>query len=89
MSYDYQQERPWLFTEAGQIKFLEVRDKAQALLAANGAFRLDKLTISGGSWSTLACLDRMIELKELVALRDPKTCWAQYQIYTTPEVHNL
>ena len=90
MGYDYQTERPKLFTEEGQVKLLEVRDKAKTLLAKAGAFRLDALMdgISGDSWQTMACVERLVELKELVPLRAAGSCWAQYQVYSTPEVHN-
>jgi hypothetical protein len=86
MSYNYQTERPALFTEEGQVRFLKVRDKVQAAIKAYGAFRVQELGV--GSWEDMACLDRMVELKELVALRAPGSCWAQFQVYTTPQVHN-
>jgi hypothetical protein len=88
MSYNYQTEKPNLFTESGQIKFLEVRDKVKALLQQTGAFRMDYLSVSGDSWATLACVDRLVELKEIVPLRDKVACWGQYQVYADTQVHN-
>lgn len=87
--YDYQIERKELFTEDGQVHFLKVRDQAKHLLKTAGAFRMDAISMTGSSWLTMACLDRLVELKEIVALRPAGSCWAQYQVYSTPEVHNL
>lgn len=88
MPYSYQTERPNIFTESGQVHFIEVRDKINKLLDTAGAFRMDKLSVSGDSWLTLACVDRMVELKELVPLRPEGSCWGQFQVYTTSQVHN-
>lgn len=89
MSYEYQTERAELFTEHGQIMFLKVRDEAHRLLRIAGAFRAQeilKAAGTGSTWTQMACIDRLVELKEIVEL--PRTCWAQYKVYTTPEVHN-
>lgn len=91
MPYDYQAERPKLFTEEGQRDFLKVRDAAKALLKEAGAFRqievLSKSGISGDSWFMIACVDRLVELGEIVEI--PRESWTQYKIYSTPQVHNL
>ena len=82
--YDYQVERPKLFTEEGQVWLLAVRDEVAQLLAKTGALRGDKLQLRrGDSWATLACLDRLVELGELERLR-PENFRAQYQVYTRP-----
>lgn len=88
MAYEYQQERPRLFSEEGQVAFLKIRDQVQRRLKESGAFRVDKLEMLGDSWLNLACLDRLVELKEIVPLRADGTCWGQYQVYTSPETHN-
>ena len=85
MSYDYATERPFLFTEAGQVRFMRVRDRVRDAIAACGAFRLQELRISG--WEDIACVDRMVELGELVELK--RECWGQFRVFTTPQVHNL
>ncbi len=91
MSYQYQQERPKLFTEEGQRDFLKVRDAAKELLEVAGAFRqsevLQKAGICGDSWFQIACVDRLVELGEIVEV--PRDCWTQYKVYATKEVHNL
>ena len=67
MSYVYAVERERLFTESGQRMFLKVRDKAHKLLAEAGAFRAQHAWggVAGDSWMMLACLDRLLELKEM------------------------
>jgi hypothetical protein len=84
MSYSYERERPGLFTEEGQVRFIKVRDKVKSLLETAGAFRLAETGIA--SWEDIACIDRMVELGELVELR--RECWGQYRVFTTPKVHN-
>lgn len=89
MSYIYAEERPKLFTEEGQITFLKVRDAAQKLLASAGAFRQTEVlrSIGGDTWFQIACVDRLVELKEIVEI--PRDCWSQYRVFSSPEVHNL
>lgn len=88
MAYDYQTERAWLFTESGQVKLLEVRDQVHKLLQAAGAFRMTAIHVSGDSFQTLACIDRLVELGEIVPLRDKSACWGQYQCYSDKQVAN-
>lgn len=66
MAYDYQTERPWLFTDEGQREFLKVRDRAFFLAEQAGAFMVGKAIerLSGDSWHGLACIDRLVELGE-------------------------
>lgn len=67
MSYRYETERPEVFTEEGQKMFLAIRDQVKELLAKAGAVRMDKAIAgqSGNSWTMLACVDRLVELKEI------------------------
>lgn len=82
MSYNYQIERPGLFTEQGQVRFIGIRDRVNILMKNSGAFRLREAKIA--SWEDIACVDRMVELGELVEL--PRDCWGQYRVFTSPEV---
>jgi len=67
MPYDYQTEKPKLFTDEGQRLFLKIRDKVKRLLGAAGAFRLGNAmqNISGDGWTIIACVDRLVELDEI------------------------
>ncbi len=87
MSYDYATERPGLFTEEGQEMFIKIRDKVKSLLKTSGAFRGVEAFggVCGDNWAQQACLDRMIEMGEIVCVRSE--CWTQYRVYATKEVH--
>ena len=80
--YDYKVERENVFTEDGQVTFLEIRDKTKELLEKAGAARLQEMisTVSGDSWLMLACVDRLVELgeiKEITAANVP----GQYRVF--------
>lgn len=86
MSYSYSTERPKLFTEEGQVMFLKIRDNADRLIDLAGAATFDKITARayGDSWTMLACLDRLVELGELVEVPNPVSGWAQHRLFTRP-----
>ena len=85
MSYNYETEKAWLFTDEGQRQFLKIRDRAKNLLKVAGAFRMAEL--EAVSWGEMACVDRLVELGEIVEW--PRESWAQYRVFTTPQVHNF
>ena len=70
--YNYQQVKPLLFSDEGQRLFLKCRDRVKDLLKASGAVRMEEAikTLSGDSWTMLACLDRMVELGEIREIRE-------------------
>jgi len=70
--YKYETERNNLFTDEGQRKFLAVRDHIAKLLTTAGAVRMQEATsvVSGDSWENMACVDRLVELKEIRELTD-------------------
>jgi len=82
MSYNYQTERPKVFTDDGQRIFLKIRDRANKLLAEAGAFRMNEVTreVGGDSWMQLACVDRLVELKEIREINYGE-CPGQYRIF--------
>ena len=84
MSYDYQTERPKIFTELGQERFIKIRDTIKYHLKESGAFRLQELGLI--SWEDIACVDRMVEMGELIEFK--RECWGQYRVFTYPQVHN-
>ena len=81
--YEYNVERPKLFTEEGQVLFLKIRDNVNRLIEQAGAVRMDRAIsgCSGDSWQMLACVDRMVELKEITESSIPN-CAGQYRIFT-------
>jgi hypothetical protein len=91
MSYCYETEKPRIFTEDGSRDFLKMRDAAHELLEIAGAFRQQEVIhrsgVTGDSWLTIAYVDRLVELGEIVELK--RDCWGQYKVYTSPKAHNL
>lgn len=83
MSYDYATERPFVFTEDGQLMLLRIRDQAQSLIKLSGAATLMYITagITGDSWLMMACVDRLVEIGELMEVPNPKSSWAQHRIF--------
>lgn len=71
MPYSYEIEKPWLFTDDGQREFLKIRDRLRELTDLAGACSVYALLCksSGESWKLLACIDRLIEIKEAQYLR--------------------
>lgn len=82
MSYDYATERASVFTEQGQKMFLKIRDKTQALLRVAGACRMQEMTSgnTGDSWEMIACVDRLVELGEIVEVPRPG-CAGQHRVF--------
>ncbi len=67
MAYDYMREREAIFTEEGQCMFLAIRDNIQSKLKIAGAIRGQEAisVVTGSSWAMMACVERLVELKEL------------------------
>lgn len=87
MSYSYEAMKPKLFTDDGQRVFLKIRDAAKDLLAKAGAVTAAKLIDAGGSgevWLFLACIDRLVELVELLEISNPRTFAEQDRVFIAP-----
>ena len=81
--YNYQEERERVFTEQGQQMFLKIRDNVQRLLKESGAVMLQNAIscVSGDSWLMLACVDRLVELKEIKEIPQHNAA-GQHRIFT-------
>jgi hypothetical protein len=80
--YNYLNEKQGIFTEEGQVMFLQIRDNVQRLLKTSGAFTMGNAIsgVCGSSWMMMACVDRMIELKEIREITD-KGVAGQYRVF--------
>lgn len=82
--YNYAEERSFVFTEKGQVTFLQVRDHVAYLLKIAGAFQMERAFngIKGGygSWEAMACVDRLVELNEIREIT-PRDCAGQYRTF--------
>lgn len=83
MPYNYEEQKPAIFTESGQRMFLKIRDHAQDLLKKAGAARMQELVSGAGggdSWDMLACVDRLVEIGEIKEI--PRSnIPAQYRVF--------
>lgn len=79
--YNYTTERPYVFTDEGQRKFVKIYDTAKKAFETTGAVTAGKLMTgcSGDSWQTMACVDRLIEIG---SAREVNTSGAwQYKVF--------
>ena len=83
--YDYQTQRPNLFTEDGQLMFMKIRDEAHRLLKLSGAVMSDRLigVTTGDTWNMLACIDRLVELKEIREITTPGEVAGQHRVFVS------
>lgn len=81
--YAYPVHRPFVFTEDGQITFLKIRDNAKRLIAASGAATCERImsVASGDSWEMLACVDRLVELGELLEVPNTWSKAGQHRLF--------
>lgn len=82
--YSYEEYKLSLFTERGQTLFLEIKNNVKELLKTAGAVRMDSAI--GGIFSgapedfeKFACVDRLVELKEISELATPEGPTNQYE----------
>lgn len=80
--YVYEEQKSVIFTEQGQRMFLEIRDRANALLKNAGAFRMLEVFCCGDSWDMMACVDRLVELGEIVELTQTNVA-GQYRAFVS------
>jgi hypothetical protein len=80
--YNYQTEKSKIFTEDGQEMFLKIRDKVQHLLKQSGAVMMQNAIsgVTGDSWMMLACVDRLVELKEIREVTKENVA-GQYRVF--------
>jgi hypothetical protein len=81
--YNYQTEKPKIFTEDGQEQFLKIRDKVQQLLNQSGAVMLQNAIsgVCGDSWLHLACVDRLVELGEIREITKQGDVAGQHRVF--------
>ena len=83
--YDYETQKKELFTDEGQKAFIKVRDNVKELVKKTGAIRmLEAMSIpmrgsSFDTWTRMACVDRMVELNDLVEIETNH--WGQDRVF--------
>ncbi len=70
--YRYEDYREGLFTDEGQRKLIQTREKVLAILDKSGVIVMEKAVAcvpgGGDSWEKMAYIDRMVELGDLRVL---------------------
>lgn len=81
--YVYENERPHVFTERGQVQFLSIRDRAKRLIDLAGAANMECIIKgeTGDSWQMLACVDRLVEIGELLELTVGMRVAGQHRVF--------
>lgn len=84
MSYSYDAHKPWVFSEEGQKQFLSIRDRVKHLCNASGCVDMQHAISceTGVSWEMMACVDRLVELKEIREINYGH-CAGQYRIFVS------
>jgi hypothetical protein len=83
MSYSYETEKPWLFTDEGQRCLMKARDQAGHLLKKAGAFMAFSALEGvpyGNTWKAFAILDRLVELGIIREVTMPE-CRGQDRVF--------
>jgi hypothetical protein len=80
MPYKYEDVKPEIFKPENQKTFLKVRDDVNRLIDLAGAVRLDKVMPGGDTWTSMAYVDRLVELGEIKEVPQPKV-WGQNRIF--------
>lgn len=76
--YNYETQKKNLFTEEGQVLYVKIRDQTLALIENAGAVRSGKaIQLPEGigaadGWDLIACLDRMVELGDIIEITGPE-----------------
>jgi hypothetical protein len=81
--YNYVEQRHEVFLEENQDMFLSILTRARYLLNEAGAAQLSNLISDcggGSSWTMLACVDRVWELKIIKEIPS-KACAAQERVF--------
>ena len=83
MSYNYKSQKANIFTERGSEMFTKIRDRSKKLLEDAGSFRMQEVWKGcggGDSWDMLACVDRLVEMGEIVEITKGNVA-AQYRVF--------
>lgn len=85
MAYVYGELKQHVFSENGQKMFLAIRDNAQRLIKTAGVATMEKIIAgqTGDVWQMMACVDRLVELGELLETRNELSGAGQHRLFTS------
>lgn len=87
MSYNYLIEKPYTLTDEGSADVISVKNFIDKGIAAYGAVRMQEIMSkckfhTCESWERIACVDRLIELKEISEVTKDIRVAGQYRVFT-------
>lgn len=84
--YKYEDLKNKLFTDESQRTFLKIRDFINKNIEKSGAIRMKEIMScgSGDSWTLMACVDRLVELNEILEIQQTTYVPGQYRIFIKP-----
>lgn len=82
--YNYEKEKQKIFTEDGQETFLTIRDHVHLLIKRSGAVMMGNAisVVTGDTWVHMACVDRLVELKEIREITKPNVA-GQHRVFVS------
>jgi len=82
--YKYEDLKPELFLEENQVKFLRIRDKTHQLLKDQKFVEMGDIIqgINAGTWFSMACVDRLLEIGEIMERGQAEGTVGQHRIFT-------
>jgi hypothetical protein len=85
MAYVYGEQKQHVFSEGGQVMFLAIRDNARNLIRKAGAATMERIIAGqcGDVWQMMACVDRLVELKELLEVPNTLSGAGQHRLFTS------
>jgi len=81
--YEYKNHKSEILKEENQKDFLKVRDNVDRLLSISSVFIMaDAIKgITGDNWTQMACVDRILELGEIVEIPTESSVSAQNRVF--------
>jgi len=81
--YTYAKYKKWAVSEDGQRQFLSIRDRVNLAIKDNGCITMDHAIKgeSGLNFEMLACVDRLVELGEILEVKNPYSEYSQHRIF--------
>jgi len=81
--YNYNELKPKIFTEENQKEFLKIRDRVHETIAIAGCISMGRASAGAGEiWERMAMVDRLVELGEIVEVKQVGNVAGQHRIFT-------
>ena len=88
--YNYKEQRETIFKDDGVPRLMIARDKVHKMLKLSGAFTMGFIIsgMLGDSWENMACIDYLVELKEIKEIDQKGEIAGQNRIFVADSSSN-